>query len=82
MKKLNDVYKEVEEKKSNTPKEKGTYSMPLDAFFKEHLTLVKVLREGSREELLAEAEKQEEELEHCLEKHNMTMEDIEEDENE
>lgn len=63
MTKLNEVYKEVENKKENTPKGKKKITMGYDEFCEEHKRLIEILREGSREELLAEAEKQEEELE-------------------
>jgi nucleoside-triphosphatase THEP1 len=49
-------------------KEDATVVMPLDEFIEEHKKLIKVLREGSREELLSEAKEQEEELEkYCSE---------------
>jgi hypothetical protein len=60
MKKINEVYKEVEKNKVKGPK---VVTMKLCDFIEEHECLIKTLREGSREELLAEAEKQEEELE-------------------
>lgn len=63
---LNTIYKEVEKEKKNKPK-KTSVSMDLDDFIEEHKCLIKVLREGSREELLTEAKKQEEELEEYLE---------------
>lgn len=59
---LKDTYKKIEDTKANTPKSKDV-TMPIEEFCKEHKNLIKILREGSREELLAEAEKQEEELE-------------------
>ena len=60
MKKIKEVYKEVEENKVKGPK---VVTMKMCDFIEEHESLIKILREGSREELLAEAEKQEEELE-------------------
>lgn len=75
MKKLNEVYNEG---KGNKIKDKEMKCMPLDEFFKEHIRLCKILLEGSREELIAEYERQHEELEKCLEHHGMTMEDIKE----
>lgn len=60
---IKDVYKKIEEEEENTPKSKKMFTMPMDKFCEEHKRLIEVLREGSREELLAEAEKQEEELE-------------------
>lgn len=74
---LKDVYKEVESEKKNKVKGPASYSMPLDEFIEEHKRLIKILREGSREELLAEAKKQEEELEECLEEHGMDEENEE-----
>ena len=55
-----EVAEEVEEKVEEDVEE---YEMDKTEAIEEHENLVKVLREGSREELLAEAEKQEEELE-------------------
>lgn len=63
MKKINEIYEEIEHDKSNRPKGKKEIKMEYKDFCEEHKRLIKVLREGSREELLAEAEKQEEELE-------------------
>ena len=60
MKKISEVYNETQQ---NKVKDSKTYSMPMDEFVNEHTRLIKILREGSREELLAEAESQEEELE-------------------
>lgn len=57
---LKKIYKEVEEEKKNKPK---VVTMKIDEFIEEHKKLIKILREGSQEELLEEAEKQEEELE-------------------
>lgn len=59
---LKDTYKKVEEDKKKEIKSK-TVTMSIEEFCKEHKNLIKILKEGSREELLAEAEKQEEELE-------------------
>ena len=75
---LKEVYKEAEKEKENMVKEDTEYSMPLDEFIEEHKKLIKILREGSREELLAEAESQEEELEECLKEHGM-VDDAEEE---
>lgn len=60
---IKDIYKQVENDKSNKTNGKKEVSIPIDEFCEEHKRLIEVLREGSREELLAEAEKQEEELE-------------------
>lgn len=68
---LNDVYKEVESDKKNKVSDPNSYSMPLEEFIDEHKRLIKILKEGSREELLAEAKKQEDELEECMEEHGM-----------
>lgn len=59
---IKDIYKEVENEKKNKPKSK-VVTMEIEEFCKEHKNLIKILRTGSREELLAEADKQEEELE-------------------
>jgi len=59
MSKIGDIYNEVEKK---SVKGKDLVSMLLDKFVDEHRCLVDILRTGSREELLAEAEEQEEEL--------------------
>lgn len=59
---IKDLYKEVEEEKKNKVKPK-VVTMGIKEFCEEHKELIKVLREGSREELLAMADKQEEELE-------------------
>lgn len=75
---LNKLYKEVEKEKENEIKNE-VYTMPLKDFIEEHRKLVKILREGSREELLAEAEEQCKELKECLEEHGMSEEDEEED---
>jgi hypothetical protein len=77
---IKDLYKEVENEKMNKVRESEIYSMPLDEFIEEHKCLIKTLREGSREELLAEAEKQEEELEECLKEHGMEADDMDDDE--
>ena len=76
---IKDVYNEVESEKKNQIKESEMYSMPLSEYIEEHQCLIKTLREGSREELLAEAEEQEEELEECLKEHGMSEDDIEEE---
>jgi hypothetical protein len=57
---IKDIYKEVEKNKVKGPK---VVTMKLCDFVEEHKELIRVLREGSREELLAEAKEQEEELE-------------------
>lgn len=79
MAKLNDVYKGVEDKKSNTTKDKKEVSMEWDEFCEEHFCLIKTLREGSREELLAEAEKQEEELEEKCKEMGVDYDSLEEE---
>jgi len=71
---IKKIYSEVESEKKNKIKEKMAY-MSLEEFIKEHKNLIEVLKEGSREELLAEAEKQEDELEKCLKKHGIEEED-------
>jgi uncharacterized protein YqeY len=66
---------ETENEKKNKVKEKEVYTMPLEEFIDEHKDLIKILREGSREELLAEADEQESELEECLKEHGMPDEE-------
>ncbi len=75
---IKDLYKEVEKNKENEIKNKK-YSMSIDDFIKEHKCLIKTLREGSREELLLEAEKQEKELKKCLKECDIKIEDDEDD---
>lgn len=72
---IKDLYNEA---KANKVDDK-MYSMPLDDYIEEHKKLIKILREGSREELLAEAEDQEDELEECLKEHGMSEDDTMED---
>jgi len=48
----------------------------LEDFLEEHVELIKILRKGSRDELLKEADDQEKELEGCLKDHGMTMSDV------
>jgi aspartate aminotransferase-like enzyme len=76
---LKKVYSNVEKDKKNQVGNKDVYTMPLQEFIDEHKDLIKILREGSREELLAEAEEQEEELEECLKEHGMSDDSEEED---
>jgi len=71
---IKEVYKAVEDGKANQVDSK-TYSMPLDEFIDEHKDLIKILREGSREELLTEAQEQEDELEECLKEHGIAEEE-------
>ena len=62
---LKNIY---DDSQKNKIKSKDMASMPFDDFVEEHLCLIKILREGSREELLAEAKEQEDELkEKCKE---------------
>lgn len=56
---LKNIY---DDSQKNKIKSKDMTSMPFDDFVEEHFCLIKILREGSREELLAEAKKQLEEL--------------------
>jgi hypothetical protein len=76
---LKDIYKKVEEDKSNSPKGKMEVSMEWDDFCEEHFCLIRTLREGSREELLAEAEKQEEELEEKCKEMGVDYDQLEEE---
>ena len=58
---IKDLYKEVEKEKKNKVKPK-VVTMEIDDFIEEHKELIRVLREGTKEERLAMADKQEEEL--------------------
>lgn len=68
---IKQVYNQVEQDKMNAVKGKPSISIDLQEYIDEHKELIKVLREGSREELLAEAEDKEEELEQCLADHGL-----------
>ena len=61
MKKIKEVYNEVEKEKENEVDD-DTISMSTDDFIEEHKNLIKVLRSGDKKLLEAEAKKQEEEL--------------------
>ena len=61
MKKINEVYKEVEKKKKNEVEE-DVVTMSIEEFCDEHRNLIKVLRSGDKKLQEAEAKKQEEEL--------------------
>jgi len=63
MKKIKEVYKEVEEEKENEVEDDDTVTMSIEDFCDEHRNLIKVLRSGDKKMLEAEAKKQEEELE-------------------
>ena len=69
---IKEVYSAVEKDKENEPSS-GIYSMPLQDFIDEHTKLIKILREGSRDELLSEANDQEKELKKCLKEHKQEM---------
>ena len=60
MKKIKEVYSEVEEEKENEVDDEITMSR--EDFIDEHLNLIKVLRSGDKKLLEAEASKQEKEL--------------------
>ena len=77
MKKIKDVYKEVEDKKENEVAE-PMITMAKDDFIEEHKNLIKILRAGDKKALLAEAKKQEAELK---EEAGETVDDNEDDEN-
>jgi len=62
MKKIKEVYKEVEEESENEVEDTGI-TMSREDFIKEHKNLIKILRSGDKKALEAEAEKQEKELE-------------------
>jgi hypothetical protein len=53
-------------------KDKSVVTMDIQEFIDEHKNLIEILREGSREELLAEAEEQENELDECMKEHGIT----------
>ncbi len=61
MKKIKEVYNEVEKEKENEVDD-DTISMSTDDFIKEHKNLIKVLRSGDKKLLESEAKKQEKEL--------------------
>lgn len=61
MKKINEIYKEVEDEKENEVDDK-VIKMSREDFIKEHKNLIKVLRSGDKKSQEAEAVKQEEEL--------------------
>lgn len=75
MKKINEVYKEVEDEKENEVDNK-VITMSREDFIKEHKNLIKVLRSGDKKAQEAEAVKQEEELK------DEVGEDVDEDEDE
>ena len=58
---IKDIYKEVENEKKNEVKPK-VVTMDIDDFIEEHKKLVKLLRTGTKAQLLAEADEQEKEL--------------------
>ena len=61
---IKKIYNQIEEDKQNQVQDDSMeIKMPIDEFVQEHEDLIEILREGSREELLAEADKQEQELE-------------------
>ena len=72
MAKLNNIYSEVEKARV---KGKDVVTMDIMEFIDEHEELIKVLKEGTREELLAMAEEQEEEMEECKKEHGIDEED-------
>lgn len=59
---LKNIYNEIENESKNKIKDKNMVSMPFSDFCEEHLELIKTLRQGTREELIAEAQEQEDEL--------------------
>lgn len=61
MKKIKEVYKEVEDEKENEV-EDDVVTMSTEDFCEEHKNLIKVLRSGDKKMLEAEAKKQEAEL--------------------
>lgn len=75
---LKDTYKEVEEESKNKVKDTSV-KMELDDFIEEHKTLISLLRNGSKKEQMAEADKQEKELEECMKEHGVEGDDDEDD---
>ena len=73
---LRKLYDEAKNEKMNQASGPETYSMDLEDFIEEHVELIKILRSGSRDELLKEADDQEKELTGCLKQHGMTMADV------
>jgi len=73
---LKKLYDEAKSDKMNEASGPETYSMPLEDMLEEHVELIKILRSGSRDELLKEADDQEKELEGCLKQHGMKMSDV------
>ena len=57
---IKDLYKEAKKEKENEVDDGVTMTLP--EFIDEHTNLIKILRSGSKKELLAEADKQEKEL--------------------
>jgi len=70
MSSIKQVYKDVENGKKNQVKS-DTVTMDLQDFIDEHEELVKILRSGSKEELLKEASDQEKELLEEKKKHGV-----------
>lgn len=67
MKKIKEVYKEVENEKGNEVKgQKMAPEMTEKDFIKEHKRLIGVMKDGSRAKLDAEIKLQQEELDECL----------------
>lgn len=75
---IKNIYNQVENDKKNQVNDSNVVTMDLQEYLDEHKELVKTLREGSREELLAEAEKQEEEMEECMKEHGIPEDTTEE----
>jgi len=70
---IKKIYNQIEEDKQNQVQDDSMeIKMPIDEFVQEHEDLIEILREGSREELLAEADKQEQELEEKKKEYGIT----------
>lgn len=70
---IKKIYNQIEEDKQNQVQDDSMeIKMPIDEFVQEHEDLVEILRTGSREELLAEADKQEQELEEKKKEYGIT----------
>lgn len=72
MKNIKDVYDEAQMEKANKVDDlSGIKLESQQEFIEEHRELIRVMREGSREELILAAEEQEEELESFLSANNL-----------
>jgi len=75
---IKDLYTSVQKDKQSQPGKPKMFTMPLMEYLAEHKELLRVLKSGSKQELMTEATDQEKELNQCLKDHGMTMADIDE----